>query len=549
MSPPLSASVLASLVLGSALPGPGSARVPHEPLLVPGPFAVGFRSTWTLDEGRTYCTAFDQGKTYGAAKSPRPLLVLLWYPADSSAAGAERMPHGGYFSIASEEARLAAYADALRAHSRGVFVEQVMGEPEAELDEAERAELEAALAAPTLCRPRAEPARGSFPLVVYHGGAGSSFEDNAALCEHLASHGYVVLGSAFPEADGSSLGVDAGRGSAEDAQFLVRWTRALSFVDWRHVALVGHSAGAQAMVRYAAQPGCAGDALVLLDTTQDYYGLALPLHESLVRDATEGVAFLTRPMLVAAGPEAMFALCDRLVNAERIYLTVPELGHDEFISQGHQRLERIARRAAHGRAGADAAEAARVQPARASYRALCDAVRSFLDAELGRGRAELEARVERERALPWSNDAMHLVRVPRGVSGPEPWDPENDVPPTPRQFRALFESEGAESACSVLERFRGREPRGPLYTSTMLSGSLLYGLVAGGKHDEAELYYAALQEIRLPVLGLFEFLSDLSTAQGKTEQALHFLRVARDLDPENAAVADELRELEEKSGM
>lgn len=543
---PMIQALLAALVLVPVALAQSEAPAPPEALLAPGPFWVGFQSTWALDEGRSYRTAYDEGKTYGAEKAPRPLLVLLWYPAEAAGGGTEPMPHGRYFSVSSADARLAPYADALGAYARGVFVEQVMGEPEGALDEAERGELEAALAAPTLCRPGVEPAPGPFPLVVYHSGAGSSFEDNAALCEHLASHGYVVLGSAFPHADGSSLGIDAARGSAEDVQFLVRWARALPFVDWRHVALAGHSAGAQAMLKYAAQPGCVGDALVLLDTTQDYYGLAMPVHESLVREATEGVLQLTRPLLVAAGPEALFALCDSLVHAERTYLTVPELGHDEFISQGLQRLERIGRAFAAGRAGADAAEVARTPTVRANYRALCALVRSFLDAELGRGCAEFAARLERERALPWSHAVPRLVRVPRGVSAPEPYDPESDAPPTPRQFRVVLENEGVASACAVLERFRLLEPRGPLYTSTMLAGSLLYGLLDRGRRDEAELYYSALQGISLPVLSLFEFLADMATLQGKSEQALHFLRLAHDLDPEHAAVANKLRELEDQ---
>jgi len=71
-----------------------SSATPPESLLQAGPFTVGFRSTWALDEGRTYRTAFDDGQTYGAEKAPRPVLVLLWYPADSAAAGAEPLSHG-----------------------------------------------------------------------------------------------------------------------------------------------------------------------------------------------------------------------------------------------------------------------------------------------------------------------------------------------------------------------------------------------------------------------------------------------------------------------
>lgn len=524
---------------GGDIDGPSNA----EPFLASGPHAVGFRSLWAFDEGRTYRTAYDDGRTYGAEKAPRPVLVLLWYPARSGQGDAGVMAHEGYFAIESAEPPLSAYSKALKAHARGVLVEEVYGKPEVELDDEERGDLDLLLASPTPCRRDAEPAEGPFPLVVTHSGAGSSFEDNAGLCAFLASHGYVVLASAYPEADGSSLGIDGGRGSAEDAQFLVRQARALPFVDWRHVAYLGHSAGAQAMLRAAAAAGCAADALVLLDTTQDYYGLELPVYERLVREVGEGRERLTLPMLVAAGPEAFFSLCDTLVESERTYLTVPGLGHDEYLSQGLQRLDSLARRAAAGATGIDAGERTRAPAVHEAYRELCETVRAFLDAELGKDGTELAERLARDRARPWSPTEPRLVRMPRGASGPEAYDPGSELPPTPRQFVRLMREEGAERGCALLERFRDAEPRGPLYTSTMLAGSLLYGLDRAGRPDEAARYYAELKDLHLPVLSLFTFLADMSVLQQKPEQGLHFLRFALGLDPQDADVARKLREL------
>jgi len=509
--------------------GAASARpVSAEPLLAPGRFGVGFRNFWEFDEGRTYCTAFDGGETYGAEKSPRPVLVLQWYPARD--AHGEPMAHGAYFSIGSDHPRLQRFADVLSAYARNAFAVYVMDTPEAELDDAGRAEMEEALAEPTLCVAGAEPAAGPFPLVVYHGGLGSSFEDNAALCAYLASHGYVVLGSAFPRADGRSLNIDGFHGSAEDVQFLVRWADAHAFTDARRVGLVGHSAGAQAMLRFAAQPGCVGDALVLLDTTQDYYSLAIPFFEPLVREITDGIATLTKPMLVAANPAAMFALCDTLVNAERTYVTVPELEHNDFISQGQQRLARITRSPEVG-----PAEPVKGELARAHYRTLCECVLQFLDATV-RGRQEVAAHLTNPH--PWSPTTPCRVHVPCGVSAPEPYDPGSDAPPTPRQFVRLFMRPGVEEACLALERFRESAPRSPIYTDVMLAGSMLYSMIEGGRHDDAALYYAVLKKMPVDVLRWF---AELSEDEDEPEQALHFLSVAHHLDPDDADIAAKLR--------
>ena len=129
---------------------------------------------------------------------------------------------------------------------------------------------------------------------------------------------------------------------------------------------------------------------------------------------------------------------------------------------------------------------------------------------------------------------------------PSAYEPESAVPPTPRQFARLLMKEGADRACAVLERFRGTQPRGPLYTSTMLAGSLLYELAAKGRDEEARRYYSALQDVSLPVLSVFEFLADVGVMQSKPDQGIHLLRFACELDPADAALAAKLRKLEEQ---
>src|SRR5262249_13175752 len=142
-------------------------------------------------------------------------LVNLWYPASKSGE-AERMPHRDYLGIRSHDPLLARFSTKLAEYNRAVIAKEVMGKKEAELNEREKSLLDEFLDTPTACIRDAAPARGSFPLVVYHSGAVSSFEDNSVLCEFLASHGFVVQGSAFQKRDGSSLAPDGEEGSARD---------------------------------------------------------------------------------------------------------------------------------------------------------------------------------------------------------------------------------------------------------------------------------------------------------------------------------------------
>src|SRR5262249_12931917 len=158
-------------------------------------------------------------------------------------------------------------------------------------------------------------------------------EDNAVLCEFLASHGFVVLGSAFQDQDGKGLNTDNREGSAGDLAFLIAHARTLPAVDWNHVGLVGHSAGAQASLVYRSQANTAVDAVVSLDTTQDYRGVSDPFW-SFTPKVVKSADNLNCPLLMAAGPNAFFELADSLRHAERYYLTITGVDHNDYIAQG-----------------------------------------------------------------------------------------------------------------------------------------------------------------------------------------------------------------------
>jgi hypothetical protein len=503
-------------------------------------YPVGFQSSWELDTTRTYRTAFDDGATYGGGESaPRPVLMNVWYPARTSAA--EPMPHGGYLELPADDARLARLAAALSAFERGVLAAELLRKDEYELTPEDHALLEECLRAPTGCVRGAPPADGPFPLVVYHAGAGSSFEDNAELCEDLARHGIVVVGSAFPKADGTHFGIDGRAGSARDMGFLVERASELPFVDGTRVALVGHSAGAQAILRHAGERDCPADALVLLDTTLDYYALGFPLQAELVAAVTENAANVDQPMLVVAGPGGQFQLCDRLVGSERTYLSVPDLDHNEHISQGHQKneLDLLSGRTADG----EPPDAERIRVVRARYERECADVRLFLDAVLRDRPAEFEKRTaELERNVPGGGEPW-VERAPRGTAGPPPWDPASDRPPTARQLGPLLASAGAAGTCEILARFREREPQSPIYDSTMAWGSLLFVLIDGGREDEARTLYGCLRPLMPRLLGLFTFASDILRARDP-EDARRILRAALLLEPEDEELLRRAAELE-----
>src|SRR5262249_10295906 len=150
---------------------------------------------------------------------------------------------------------LAKFSAKLVDFNRAVIAKEVMQKPAKELTDRGKRLLEEFLDTPTACVRDAPPAEGRFPLVIYHSGHASSFEATSVLCEFLAGHGFVVIGSAFQKPDGSSFGVDGGLTSAHDMAFLGAAARRLPGVDADRVGVIGHSGGAHAALTYGSLPG------------------------------------------------------------------------------------------------------------------------------------------------------------------------------------------------------------------------------------------------------------------------------------------------------
>ncbi|MFG0316182.1 MAG: hypothetical protein ACF8XB_02830 [Planctomycetota bacterium JB042] len=530
---------LAAPTLGTA-DGPS---VSTRPGLVPGPHPVGYRNEVLLDDARAYRTAFDGGATYGGDDgAARPVLLQLWYPAADEAADAAPMPTADYFRIDAGE-ETAAWAGGLAAHAKDVAAELLLGAPVDALDGAAREVFDGWLAGSTACRRGAAPADGPFPLVVWHSGAGSSYEENALLAEHLASRGYVVAGSAYVDEDGSGYGVDGGETSVDDLELLARHVGALPFVDGARVAFAGHSLGAQACLRAACREAPVADALVLLDSTLDDYGLTTPTFGPilpLVRGATDRIDV---PMLVAAGPQAGFVLIDRLARADRTYLQVPGLGHDEFTAQGVTRLVLLARLDALEPDPARAAEVARADPVAARHAELVDAVRCFLDATLGGAGEEFDALAERLVARPLGGDALSAERAPPGTTAPPPYDPSSGRPPTPRQLRPLLAAAGVDGVRAALLGARDASPPAPILSGGMFAAGWLIDLVDAGRADEARALRSAYEEAGVRPLGTLRFLARLAGLVGRPERQRAVLDAAAEIAPDDPEILAALEQL------
>jgi predicted dienelactone hydrolase len=538
----LSHVALPSLVV-IALPGLADAQAP--PLwdkLPPGPYAVGYKTSWQLDPARRYSMTYDDQTTYAPGKAPRPILVNVWYPA-GQVGDAKRMPHRDYLEIRAADPPLAKLSAKLVEFNRAVIAKELVQKPMKELTDREQRLLDEFLETPTACVRDAPLAAGRLPLVIYHSGHGSSFEDNAVLCEFLTSHGFVVIGSAFQKPDGSSFGVDGGLTSAHDMAFLAAAARRLPGVDPDRVGVIGHSGGAHAALTYGSLPGAAVDAVVSLDTTQDYHGLKDPGWEPMTTLVVRNRKHFKCPLLMVAGPEAFFALADTLRASRRYYFTVKGMGHDDYISQGgisRERLQQLHLGDPKQTAEARAEDRATLARVRAGYQALCLYALCFLEAELKGVAAGKEFLAKQYRDTKLGGDEPHVDLMPEGRTGPDPYPEDSAVPPTPRQLHRFLREQGSGKTIGVLKRFRKDAPDAPIFDKTF-ELYLVCDLLDEGKAQEAIAFRDYYRESGLDCENYLLGSAKAFRRNGSTKLAASYYSRLLLLDPANREAVDGLR--------
>ena len=237
--------------------------------LKPGPFAVGYRVSYQVDHARQYDSELTTDPTEPPAHRPRPILICAWYPARKI--GAPPMAYGRYLDVASDDSQVADFVRRLTYNVRVVVCEETIGKSPAHLTPAETAAFDRLLATKTFARKDAPAADGRFPVVIYHPGLNGSPEDNSVLFEYLASHGYVLLSSAYVDPDAYSVKCGGYMYSSfRDMEFIARYARGLPFADADRLGAMGHSYGGWAIFGWAAEADSALRAFVTLDSGLEY---------------------------------------------------------------------------------------------------------------------------------------------------------------------------------------------------------------------------------------------------------------------------------------
>jgi dienelactone hydrolase len=388
-----------------------------------GRYGVGFRAVYQLDGARSYDAEYPvPGRA--TPKKARPVLVAIWYPATPDQG--KPMIQRDYLRALTLDDGAPDFSPLLRTFTRDQACHYMIGKDYDELNDDERARWEGLLSTPVYAVLNAPPAEGKFPIVLYHPGLSGTYEDNAVAAEYLASHGYVVVSSAYQSADSSSLDIDGDlETSFADLGVLVRYAATLQFADAGHIGAVGHSYGAQAMIGWRAFPNSPLDAVVFLDSGVLYVGLEAAQFRK-TKAAVERNANSSVPVMFVADRERhphFETFAPYLKFTAHYEVTTPALEHNAFVSQGVVGKDEGARR---------------------SYEAVCGAMLRFLDAYLKDDLA----------ALQWLRAPAGREDGPlqlRSVAGAPP-------PPTGAQIARLYRSEERSNPQTLTAFLKSAEP-------------------------------------------------------------------------------------------
>ncbi|MEM9928541.1 MAG: prolyl oligopeptidase family serine peptidase [Bacteroidota bacterium] len=219
-----------------------------------GTYAVGFKHYKLVDSTRTYQVRDRFNNDF----IHRPIPISIWYPAKAPQEQTTQLTLLNYLTILKEEEEW----ENLPNEYLLQWFHYLWNTPENRAHLAEKANAYA----------KAGPVDQKFPVVVYAPSYQASSIENFALCEYLASHGYVVIAS--PSRGTNIRWLEGGttkdlETQSRDVEFLLREIRKYENVDEKNIALAGFSYGGMANIVTAMKNRTIA-AVVSLDGTERY---------------------------------------------------------------------------------------------------------------------------------------------------------------------------------------------------------------------------------------------------------------------------------------
>ncbi len=218
-----------------------------------GEFQVGFQHYTTSDSTRTYQRIYD----YNNEVHTRPIPISIWYPSNAKIENGQPISVLNYFEILKEEEEWE-YLPNEQLLNWFYYSNTVANQNH--------------LKEQTIAYPNAEFAEGVFPVIIYAPSYHASSIENFALCEFLASHGYIVISSPSRGTETRWMSNDNRKNmetQSRDVAFLIKEIGKFPTANPKQIAVMGFSFGGMANV-ITQMRNQQIKAIVSLDGTERY---------------------------------------------------------------------------------------------------------------------------------------------------------------------------------------------------------------------------------------------------------------------------------------
>jgi tetratricopeptide (TPR) repeat protein len=291
-----------------------------------GKYEVGFRNYKKDDNTRSYRRIYDWDNKVLA----RPISISIWYPTEKTSTKTI-LKVKNYMTILKQEEEWESLPD-----------ERVLSWFYYSDNEHNRGQLELE----TKANFNTRPIIGKFPVVIYAPSYQASSVENFALCEFLASHGYIVI--SCPSRGTENRFLDGGttrdiETQARDIEFLIGEISTLANADSDKLSVIGFSFGGISNV-LAQMRNERIKALVCLDGSIKYQFEKL-LSSSYTNLSRVNVPFMFMsqkdiplPVMIEDKIDTTlnrrFSFYDSLNYSQAYYLKFNDLTHSYFSSMG-----------------------------------------------------------------------------------------------------------------------------------------------------------------------------------------------------------------------
>jgi len=293
-----------------------------------GPHKIVLKIFNTVDESRTFpANADTNAKT---KPSSRPIKIYIWYPAKNNSVS-KKLLFENYADMMAQDFGVESINMSDRIDTLIKYFGPFRKTPKEELQKIIKSETQTYFEAPMKT--------GSFPLIVFGQGYGYESPDiNYALCEYLASYGFIVAASPLVGTNSPSPGVNLLDLETEvcDMNFVINEMKKSSNVNKNKIAILGFDLGGMASMLLQIQNKDI-KAMVSLDSGIMFEHNTKTLKESPIYDPSKLriplLHFISvKEDLVKWGVTEDYSLIQKSKKVDRYIVRFKDIHHRDFTS-------------------------------------------------------------------------------------------------------------------------------------------------------------------------------------------------------------------------